>query len=243
VEVKKMFTRQKTAALVGEFLGAGVLTLLVLSVQRSTIGVPFFVAIAAGLAFATMSFAVGSISGGHFNPAITLGFWTARRVTTLRAILYIAVQLLGGWLAYVLYSYFVNNSLQSIGGHYSGRVLVAEAVGTGIFSFGFAATLYNGFTRVTAATLCGLALIVGIIASSSASIGLLNPAVALGARAWVWGTYVLGPAIGAIVGINLYALLFSEGAVPGWAAAVTGGNRTVAGTTAKRSNGKKKSKK
>ncbi|HET7060536.1 MAG TPA: aquaporin [Candidatus Saccharimonadales bacterium] len=218
-----MFTRQKIAALVGEFLGAGTLTLLILSVQRSTIGVPFFVAIAAGLAFATMSFAIGGISGGHFNPAITLGFWTARRVTTVRAILYIAVQLLGAWLAYMLYTYFVNNTLQSIGGHYSGRVLAAEAVGTGIFSFGFAAALYQGFNRVTAASWCGLALIVGTIAASSASLGLLNPAVALGTHAWVWGTYVLGPVLGAIVGINLYALLFTEGGARELATAVNSG--------------------
>lgn len=227
-----MLTRQKTAALVGEFLGAGVLTLLILSVQRSTIGVPFFVAIAAGLAFATMSFAVGGISGGHFNPAITLGFWTARRVTTARAILYIAVQLLGAYLAYLLYTYFVNNTLQSIGGHYSGRVLAAEAIGTGIFSFGFAATLYNGFNRVTAASLCGLALIVGMIAASSASLSLLNPAVALGTKAWVWGTYVLGPVIGAVVGINLYAMLFTKDGAQSLASVVS--------SSAKKSTGKKK---
>lgn len=235
-----MFTRQKTAALVGEFLGAGVLTLLILSVQRSTIGVPFFVAVAAGLAFAVMSFSVGSISGGHFNPAITLGFWTARRVTTLRAILYIAVQLLGGWLAYVLYSYFVNNSLQSVGGHYSGRILVAEAVGTAIFSFGFAAAVYQGFNRVTAASWSGLALIVGMIAASSASLALLNPAVALGAQAWVWGTYVLGPVVGAIIGVNLYSLLFTESGAKSWAAAVSGGSKATATATTKKAGGKKK---
>lgn len=235
-----MFTRQKIAALVGEFLGAGVLTLLILSVQRSTIGVPFFVAIAAGLAFATMSFAVGGISGGHFNPAITLGFWTARRVTTIRAILYIAVQLLGGWVAYLLYTYFVNNTLPNIGGHYSGRILVAEIVGTGLFSFGFAATLYNGFNRVTTASLCGLALIVGTIAASSASLALLNPAVALGARAWVWGTYVLGPVVGAIVGINLYALLFTPGGAKELAAAVSSSTGSV--SAAKKSTGKKNKK-
>jgi aquaporin Z len=219
-----MFTRQKVAALVGELLGAGVLTLLILSVQRSTIGVPFFVAIAAGLAFATMSFAVGNISGGHFNPAITLGFWTARRITTARAVLYVAAQLLGAWFAYVLYTYFVNNTLQSVGGHYSGRVLAAEAVGAGIFSFGFAATVYQGFNRVTAASLCGLALVVGTIAASSASLGLLNPAVALGTRAWVWGTYVAGPVLGAVIGINLYSLLFTKDGAKSLAAAVNSGS-------------------
>jgi aquaporin Z len=205
-----MLGRQKIAALVAEFLGAGILTMLVLSVQRSTIGVPFFVAIAAGLAVTLMSFSVGGTSGGHFNPAISIGFWTARRITTLRTIMYVAAQLLGGYAAYGLYTYFVNNHLQSVGGHYSGRILVAEAVGTGIFGFAFAAAVYQRASRPVVASFAGLGLMIGIVAASSASIGLLNPAVALGVRAWVWGTYVLGPILGAVIGINLYALLFAE---------------------------------
>lgn len=205
-----MLERQKIAALVAEFLGAGALTLLILSVQRSTIGVPFFVAIAAGLTVALMTFTVGGISAGHFNPAISLGFWTTRRITTLRTIFYIGAQMLGAWAAYYLYTYFVNNHLSSVGGHYSGRILVAEAVGTGIFGFAFAAAVYQESTKAAKAAFIGLGLTVGIIAASSASIGLLNPAVALGVRAWVWGTYVLGPILGAIIGINLYALLFAE---------------------------------
>jgi aquaporin Z len=228
-----MFTRQNSAALVGELLGTGVLTLLILTVQRSTIGVPFFVAIAAGLAVALMAFAVGAVSGGHFNPAITVGFWTARRISTAKAILYIAAQLLGAWFAYALYTYFVNNTLQSVGGHYSGRILAAEAVGAGIFSFGFAAAVYQGVSRAAAASFVGLSLMIGIVAASSASLGLLNPAVALGVRAWVWGTYVLGPILGAVIGINLYALLFTEGGAKELAAAVNTGSTTKKKSTKK----------
>ncbi len=205
-----MLQRQKIAALVAEFLGAGVLTLLVLTVQRSTIGVPFFVAIAAGLAIVLMGFVVGGVSGGHFNPAISIGLWTARKVTTIRTIAYVAVQLLGGYAAYALYSYFVGNALQSVGGEYNGKVLVAEAVGAGIFGFAFAAIVFKDYSRPVKASFAGLGLMIGIIAASSASLGLLNPAVALGVKAWVWGTYVLGPILGAIIGINLYALLFAE---------------------------------
>lgn len=229
-----MFGRQKIAALVAEFLGAGVLTLLVLSVQRSTIGVPFFVAIAAGLAVTLMSFTVGGTSGGHFNPAISIGFWTARRITTLRTIVYVVAQLLGGYAAYGLYTYFVGNHLQSVGGHYSGKILVAEAVGTGIFGFAFAAAVYRDASRAVAASFVGLGLMIGIVAASSASIGLLNPAVALGARAWVWGTYVLGPILGAIIGINLYALLFTESGAKDLAAVVS-----TSGATKKSKKSKK----
>lgn len=233
-----MFGRSKVAALVAEFLGTGVLTLLVLSVQRSTIGVPFFVAAAGGLTFALIVFAMGRSSGGYFNPALTLGFWTARRIPTLTAVLYIAVQLLGAWGAYYLYTYFVKSDLQPVGGHFTTRILIAEAVGAGLFSFGVAAAVYQGFTRAVTASFSGLALMLGVIAASSASIGLLNPGLALGVRAWVWGTYVAGPVIGAVVGVNLYALLFAE---PGtaWAASITRRNTTAAATATAKAPAKK----
>src|SRR5690242_4008173 len=98
-----MFGRHKSAVLVAEFLGTGVLTLLVLSVQRSTIGVPFFVAMAAGLTMALMILALGGTSGAHLNPAITLAMWSARKLATLHAVLYLAMQMLGAWAAYYLY--------------------------------------------------------------------------------------------------------------------------------------------
>lgn len=222
-----MFGRRKVATLVAEFLGTGVLTLLILSVQRSTIGVPFFVALAAGLALALMVFAVGGISGSQLNPAITIGMWTARKITTINAIMYVIVQLLGAWAAYYLYIYFVKNALQPVGGHFTGRILVAEAVGTGIFAFGWTAAIYQRFSTAVTASVAGLSYIVGIIAASSAAIGLLNPAVALGVRAWVWGTYVLGPVLGAVIGVNLYSLVFAE-PEKSWSSVTTKSTTTTA---------------
>lgn len=213
-----MFGKRKIAAIVAEFLGTGILTLLVLSVQRSTIGVPFFVAMIAGLTVVLISFAVGNVSGAHVNPAITIALWTARKISTVTAIIYVAVQLLGAWAAYYLYVYFAHNHLAPIGGHFSGRILVAEAVGTFIFAFGFASAIYQGYNRATASAVVGISYMVGIVAASSASIGLANPALALGVRAWVWGTYVAGPVLGALLGVTLYGLLFAR------PEALTGGN-------------------
>jgi glycerol uptake facilitator-like aquaporin len=233
-----MFGRQKIATLVAEFLGTGVLTLLILSVQRSTIGVPFFVATAAGLTVALMIFVLGGISGAILNPALVLALWTARKISSLTGVLFIAAEMLGAWAAYGLYTYFVNSSLQPVGGHFTGRILVAEAVGTGLFALGWAAALYQGYNRAVTASVAGLAFMLGIIAASSASIGLLNPAVALGVRAWVWGTYVLGPILGAIIGINLFGLLFAESAT---AVATSGAAATR--STATSSAAKKSAKK
>jgi glycerol uptake facilitator-like aquaporin len=235
-----MFGKRNVATLVAEFLGTGILTLLVLSVQRSTIGVPFFIAMAAGLTLALLTFVFNATSGAFFNPAITLAMWTARRLATVRALLYVAAQLLGAWAAYYLYTYYTKNSFQSIGGVFNGRVLVAEAVATGIFALGWAAAFYQGFSTATRAAVSGLAYMMGIIAASSAAIGLLNPAVALGARAWVWGTYVLGPVLGAIIGLNLFGLLFAtpEGGVVA-AASTSRAVKTPARTTTRKVAAKK----
>ncbi len=234
-----MFGRQKIAALVAEFIGAGVLTLLVLTVQRSSIGVPFFVASTAGLAIVLMSFALGTASKAHFNPAITLGWWTARKVDTITAILYIAFQFLGAWLAAQLYVYLVGNDLQAVGGKFGWQIFTAEAVGAGIFAFCFASAVYQGFSRAVSASFVGLGLMIGILAASSASLGLLNPAVALGANAWVVGTYVAGPILGAVIGINLYATLFA-GDIPKLSAVRSSAPAASKSAKAKRSTSKKK---
>jgi aquaporin Z len=203
-----MFERKKIAMIVAEFLGTALLTLVVLAVSKSTIGIPYFVAIAAGLAVGTGTLMFASVSGAQFNPAITIGLWSARRIKTLPAIVYIAAQLIGGVAAYWLFAYFTNQHWAN-SGHYSGHVLVAEAAGTFVFGLAWAALSYHKLEDNRAAALLGLAFTVGIIVASASASGLLNPAVALGLRMWGWGTYVLGPVLGAIIGVNIYSLLFA----------------------------------
>ena len=60
------------------------------------------VALATGLAIGVMVSAVGHISGGHFNPAITFGFMLTRRISVLLGLVYWVVQLAGGVLAALL---------------------------------------------------------------------------------------------------------------------------------------------
>src|SRR6202040_1864390 len=54
------------------------------------------IALAHGLAMAIMVSALGHISGGHLNPAISIGFWVTKRIGTLEVFLYWAAQVLGG---------------------------------------------------------------------------------------------------------------------------------------------------
>ena len=53
------------------------------------------IAVGSGLAFAIVVTALGHISGGHFNPAITIGFWVTRRLGTLDSIAYQVNDVLG----------------------------------------------------------------------------------------------------------------------------------------------------
>jgi aquaporin Z len=57
------------------------------------------VALAFGLTVVTMAYAVGHISGGHFNPAITVGLWLGRRFAGRDVPAYIAAQVLGALIA------------------------------------------------------------------------------------------------------------------------------------------------
>src|SRR5665213_2556770 len=106
-----MFGIKKVAMLAAEFIGAAILTLAVISVRSSGIGYSFFVALGAGLALAVLVFVLASNSGAQFNPALTLGLWTSRKIKTLPAVLYIIVQLLGAWAAYGVYVYLANPHL------------------------------------------------------------------------------------------------------------------------------------
>lgn len=203
-----MLTRKKIAMLLAEFLGTALLTLAVLAVSKSTIGIPYFVSIAAGIVVAMATLTLGSISGAHLNPIVTLGLWTVRRVKTLPALAYVAVQLLGGIAAYFLFTYFVGQTFPNTG-DFEGKVLVAEAVGGFIFALGVAAAVYQKMDAGKAAAVIGLSLMLAVLVSAAGAGGIVNPAVALGVRSWVWGTYVLGPILGAVIAFNLYSLLFA----------------------------------
>src|SRR5437868_12664422 len=97
--MESIFGRARVAAVLAEFLGTGVLTLMFLSVKNSQIGVAFFVALAAGLTVALMMLAVGRNSGAQLNPALTLGLWSARRMATVSALLAVCAQVLVAWAA------------------------------------------------------------------------------------------------------------------------------------------------
>ena len=72
----------------------------VLSAAFPALGIGFLgVAFAFGLTVLTMAYAVGPISGGHFNPAVTLGLWAAKRCANKHVVPYIVAQVVGAIFA------------------------------------------------------------------------------------------------------------------------------------------------
>lgn len=233
-----MFGKKKVAMLVAEFLGTAVLTLTVLSMRNSGIGYALFVALAAGIAVASMMLVVGPSSGAQLNPALTVGLWTSRKIKTLPAIVYIAAQLVGGAAAYWLYVYLVKVHLPNIAGHFQARVMLAEAIGAFVFTFSWMAAAAQKLTGIKLSAVVGGAFALGIIIASVSSNAFINPAVALGAHAWGWGTMVLGPVVGAVVGVNLYNILFTDDRLL-WASSAVARTSTSTSTTSKSSPRKK----
>src|ERR1700726_1300408 len=94
-----------TRRVVPEFFGTFWLVLggcgaAVLAAGFPGLGIGFLgVAFAFGLTVLTMAYAVGHISGGHFNPAVTLGLWAAGRCANKHVLPYLIVQVLGAILA------------------------------------------------------------------------------------------------------------------------------------------------
>ncbi|MBY5361245.1 aquaporin Z [Rhizobium leguminosarum] len=95
-------------SLVAEFLGTFWLVFggcgsAVLAATYPELGIGFVgVAFAFGLTVLTMAYAVGGISGGHFNPAVSLGLTVAGRFPAARLVPYIVVQVVGAIAAAAL---------------------------------------------------------------------------------------------------------------------------------------------
>jgi MIP family channel proteins len=182
------------------------------------------IALAHGLAFGIMVSALGHISGGHFNPAVTIGFWVTRRLNTLDAVLYWAAQLAGATAAaYLLKAVVPGETWIAVGGgtpelvrdfpRWAGMAL--EAVTTFFLVLVVFATAVDakGTFRSIAGFGIGLTITLGILVAGPFTGGALNPARAFGpalaATHWVnHGIYWIGPLGGGFVAGILYDVVF-----------------------------------
>lgn len=126
----------KVEAFISEFVGTFFLVLTVgFNVLHSTALAP----ISIGSILMAMIFATGKVSGGHFNPAVTLGVLLSGRgkIDGGNAVIYVIVQLIGGFMGALVYLAVLGASF-SLGpgaGHGFGAVIIAEMLFTAALVF------------------------------------------------------------------------------------------------------------
>ena len=185
---------------------------------------PVDLAFANGLVIAVMVSAFAFISGGHFNPAVTLGFFVTRRISPLLACWYWIVQFSGAALAALLLKWVLPAGAQSAGnlgvphlgtGITAGKGVVVEAVLTFFLVWVVFATAVDA--RGSFAQIAGLAIgftiAFGVLMGYGITGAAMNPARAFGpqlvgdhwAHFWVW---YIGPFAGGVIAAALYELLY-----------------------------------
>ena len=214
--------------------GSAVLAAKVVSDGTINMGIGFVgVALAFGLTVVTGAYAVGHISGGHFNPAVTLGCAVAKRVEWAAVVPYWIAQVVGGAVAGgVLFviangkdgfsaseSGFATNGYgeHSPDGYSLAAVIVAEVVLTAVFLWVILGVTSKKAPAGFAPLAIGLTLTLIHLISIPVSNTSGNPARSLGV-AWyaggdalsqVW-VFILAPLVGAAIAGISYAFLTGD---------------------------------
>jgi MIP family channel proteins len=181
------------------------------------------VALAQGLAIAIMVTSLGHISGGHFNPAVTIGFWVTRKFSTFDTLAYWVAQVAGAVAAAYLLRRLPFDAWSSVqlgtpdlaNGVTRANGMVLEAVMTFFLVFVVFATAVDaqGAFNKIAGFAIGLTLTMGVLLGGPFTGAALNPARAFGpalaANHWNnHGVYWIGPLAGGVVAGWLYDTLF-----------------------------------
>lgn len=194
----------KITAYAAELIGAFCLTLLV-SIGASEVLLPVPTPIVAALTLGTFVYTVGSVSGAHLNPAVTIGLLSVGKIAKYDAAMYVLAQVVGAVLAMIVGPTYAGLDLPS--GYDSDVIIgIAEAIGTFFLAIGVASVVYKKTPADIAGVVIGTSLLLGILATANISNGILNPAVAIGFKS-ANVMYILGPIVGSIVGFWVYRWL------------------------------------
>ncbi|HKX43714.1 MAG TPA: aquaporin Z [Burkholderiaceae bacterium] len=226
-------------ALAAEFIGTFWLVLggcgsAVLAAAFPQLGIGLLgVSLAFGLSVLTMAYAVGPVSGGHFNPAVSVGLWVGGRFPASRLLPYVAVQVLGavaagGVLALIATgkpgfdlaaSGFASNGYgeHSPGGYSLQAALVIEVVLTALFLVIILGATATRSVASLAPVAIGLALTLIHLISIPVTNTSVNPARSTGVAVFVGGWAVeqlwmfwVAPIVGGALGALLYRGTLSE---------------------------------
>jgi aquaporin Z len=227
---------------VAEFFGTFWLTFggcgaAVLAAGFPGFGIGFLgVAFAFGLTVLTMAYAVGHISGGHFNPAVTLGLWAAGRCANKHVIPYLIAQVVGAILAaaalwliasgkpgWVPGGFAANGYGDLSPGKYGlAACFITEILATFFFLFIIIGTTSKGAAAGFAGIPIGLALTLIHLVTIPVTNTSVNPARSTGPALFAGGAYIgqlwlfwLAPIVGALIAGLLTRWMYEQERIVG----------------------------
>ena len=220
-----------TSGLVLGGCGSAVLAAKFLTEDGVQLGIGFVgVALAFGLTVLTGAYAFGHVSGGHFNPAVTIGLAVAKRFEWKGVLPYVVTQIVAGTLAaLVLYiiasgkagfsaseSGFASNGYgaHSPGGYGLGAALLTEIVMTAAFLYVILGATDDRAPKGFAPIAIGLALTLIHLISIPVTNTSVNPARSIAvaifagsdALSQLW-LFIVAPIIGAVIAGASYAAI------------------------------------
>ena len=203
--------RKYAVELIGTFL-------FLFTIAASVLSASTWAPLAIGTALMVMIYAGGHISGGHYNPAVTLAALVRGRIALPDAIGYWIAQLAGGLLAMTLARWVIHPAqvhTLTLSGHALSAAFIAEL----LFTFALCYVVLNVATSKDHPTnsfyglAIGFTVLTGAIAVGGLSGGVFNPAVAIsgaaiGLFAWptLWAYLVAQIIAGIAAGLTFLAL-------------------------------------
>lgn len=203
-------------ALTAEFIGT--FALIFVGVGSIAVGAGLVgVALAHGLTIAVMVSATMAISGGHLNPAVTVGAWVGKKIETTKAIGYIIAQCLGAIVAAWLITVIIPDSMLTpvkmgtpvLGSGISPfQGMLAELVLTFFLVFAVYGTAIDPRSPKVGGLFIGLTVTLGVLVGGPLTGAAMNPARHLGPallgggleNIWIyWVGPVLGGALAGLV--------------------------------------------
>ncbi|XP_062565988.1 aquaporin AQPAe.a-like [Saccostrea cucullata] len=227
-EVKDVNSLDLWRACLAEFLGTGLLAFLAVGAGLSPEGSPpvssVHIALEAGFFIAAIITTLNTISGGHVNPAISLGFLLTGHIGFIRFLLYITAQTVGAIAGCGLLMALTPDNLHQSGfgvitpgpNVTAAQAFGAEVVITFVLDFTTFSFVDNGRHDLSGSIplIIGIVVTLNIFAMFNVSGGCMNPArnfgpmVITGNYTYAW-VYWLGPMVGGGLGAVLYDKVFS----------------------------------
>ncbi len=191
------------------------------------------ISFAFGLTVLAMVYAIGSISGCHINPAITIAMWVAGKIKGRDAIYYVIAQCAGGIVGAALlwaiasgipgFSLAVTGlgqngyGIHSPAGYSMAAALVAEVVLTALFLFVIFGSTHKDAPKGFAGLSIGFTLVLIHLVGIPITGTSVNPARSLGPAVFVGGDalaqlwlFIVAPIVGAIIAAVVWKYVFEE---------------------------------